>query len=102
MTEAEKRRAEGKLRENLTENFWIWSILRFPMGGGRGIARYDLVHGVQSAPLGLTMEAMGLSMDRMREEYRPTALKRVKATLILEKVARDNAVEVTQEDMENA
>ncbi len=50
---------------------------------------------------GLTMEAMGLSMDRMREEYRPTALKRVKATLILEKVARDNAVEVTQEDMEN-
>ena len=41
------------------------------------------------------------SMDTTREQYKPEAEKRVKTTLVLEKVSEVEKIEPTDEDVEN-
>ena len=40
-------------------------------------------------------------MDTIREQYKPEAEKRVKTTLVLEKVSEVEKIEPTDEDVEN-
>lgn len=40
-------------------------------------------------------------MDTIREQYKPEAEKRVKTTLVLEKVSEVEKIEATDEDVEN-
>ena len=43
----------------------------------------------------------GQTMDTIREQYKPEAEKRVKTTLVLEKVSEVEKIEPTDEDVEN-
>jgi trigger factor len=49
---------------------------------------------------GLTLEAIGTSEAKLREDLRPEAEKKVKAALILEKIAQKHELEATEEDLE--
>lgn len=49
---------------------------------------------------GLSIEAMGFSEDKLRDDCRPEAEKRVRMALILEKIAADKDIEVMDEDVE--
>lgn len=45
-------------------------------------------------------EILGVSKEEMREQYRERAEKDVKTQLVLEKIAKEEAIEPTQEDIE--
>jgi trigger factor len=49
---------------------------------------------------GSSLEKAGLSTQKLRLEFRPTAEKRVKEMLILDEIARQNGLTVTEEDLE--
>ncbi|MFR0929711.1 MAG: trigger factor, partial [Monoglobus pectinilyticus] len=49
----------------------------------------------------LYMQYTGQTMDTIREQYKPEAEKRVKTTLVLEKVSEVEKIEPTDEDVEN-
>lgn len=55
----------------------------------------------QGLELEMYMKYTGQTVDGIREQQKPEAVKRVKTTLVLEKVAEVENVEVTDEDVEN-
>ena len=55
----------------------------------------------QGISLDLYMQYTGQTMDTIREQYKPEAEKRVKTTLVLEKVSEVEKIEPTDEDVEN-
>ena len=56
------------------------------------------------AQQGLTMEQYmqftGMTVDKMREQVRPDAVKRIQSSLVLEQIAKDENIEVTDEDVD--
>jgi len=48
---------------------------------------------------GLNLEAMGFAEAKMKEDYRPDAVKRVKTALILLQIAEDKGFEVSAEEL---
>ena len=44
------------------------------------------------------MEAMGLDENKMREDMRPQAEKRVKVALILDRISKEKEIKVEEED----
>ena len=50
---------------------------------------------------GLSLETAGMSEEKLREEYQPTALKQVKTSLILERITREKELSVTEEELQN-
>ncbi|MFH1135564.1 MAG: trigger factor [Pseudomonadota bacterium] len=49
---------------------------------------------------GIDLEAMGISENKIRDDYRDEAQKRVKAALIFEKIAEKESIEIKDEDVE--
>lgn len=53
---------------------------------------------------GLTMEQYfqftGMSVEKMNEQVRPDALKRIQTSLVLEQIAKEEAIEVSDEDID--
>ncbi|MBW2060218.1 MAG: trigger factor [Deltaproteobacteria bacterium] len=48
---------------------------------------------------GLTLEAAGMSEEKLKEEYEPAAVKMVKTNLILERIAQDKDLTVTDDEL---
>jgi trigger factor len=48
---------------------------------------------------GLSIEAMGLSEAKLRDDYRPEAERRIKTALILEKIAVKESIEADENDV---
>ena len=53
------------------------------------------------AAQGVTIDTLGVSEQKLQEDYRETALKQVKTFLILEKIALQEGVTVTDEEVED-
>ncbi len=53
------------------------------------------------ATQGMTIDTLGVSEQKLQEDYRETALKQVKTFLILEKIALQEGVTVTDEEVED-
>ena len=51
---------------------------------------------------GFNLEAMGITPAKLKEEYHPEAGNRVKAALILELIAKEKGLEVTDEEVDDA
>jgi trigger factor len=49
---------------------------------------------------GSSLEKAGISREKLRQEFRPNAEKRVKEMLILDEIARQNGLTVTEEDLQ--
>ncbi len=49
---------------------------------------------------GMALQDIGVTEERLQEDYRTTALKQVKTYLILEKIATQEGISVTDEEME--
>ncbi|MDH5297866.1 MAG: trigger factor [Desulfobulbaceae bacterium] len=49
---------------------------------------------------GLTLEAVGLKRDKLDEQYRAVAEKRVRGDFLLKKIAEQESIKVTDEDVE--
>lgn len=45
------------------------------------------------------MQFSGLTMDKLKEQVRPDAVSRIKSSLVLEKIAEEEKIEVTEEDV---
>lgn len=56
------------------------------------------------AQQGLTMEQYlqftGMTVDKMREQVRPDAEKRIQSSLVLEQIAKEENIEVTEDDLD--
>ena len=61
----------------------------------------DMQMRYQGIDLNTYMQYTGQTMDTIREQYKPDAEKRVKTTLVLEKVSEVEKIEPTDEDVEN-
>lgn len=61
----------------------------------------DMQMRYQGLDLNTYMKYTGQTMDAIRDQYKPEAEKRVKTTLVLEKVSEVENIEVTDEDVEN-
>ena len=61
----------------------------------------DMQMRYQGLDLNTYMQYTGQTMDTIREQYKPEAEKRVKTTLVLEKVSEVEKIEPTDEDVEN-
>jgi trigger factor len=53
------------------------------------------------AAQGIKIDALGVSEEKLKEDYRETALKQVRTFLILEKIAGQEGISVTDEEVEN-
>ncbi|MBU2550051.1 MAG: trigger factor [Proteobacteria bacterium] len=102
LTETEKRRVEGKVKNQLVDKLLELvdfalpeSLVAREIEGMIGNFRFNLKRS------GLNPESMGLSETKMRDDYRPEASKRVKASLILEKISVDHQLETTEEDIQD-
>ena len=51
---------------------------------------------------GSSLEKAGLSEEKLREEFKPSAKKRVKDLLILGEIAKQDNIEVDEEDLANS
>lgn len=45
------------------------------------------------------MQFSGVTMDKLKEQVRPDAISRIKGSLVLEKIAEEEKIEVTEEDV---
>ena len=103
MTAAEKNRVEAGMRQQLKDKLIDLVELEVPdamisreLEGMIQNTKYNLSRS------GISMEAMGLSEVKLRDDYRPEAEKRVKVALILEKISKDQSLEVTEEDLNDS
>lgn len=46
------------------------------------------------------MQFSGVTMDKMKEQIRPDAVTRIRSSLVLEKIAEEEKIEATEEDIE--
>ena len=46
------------------------------------------------------MQFTGMTMDKFKEQVRPDAVKRIQSSLVLEQIAKDENLEVTDADVE--
>jgi trigger factor len=52
------------------------------------------------AAQGMTIDSLGVPEEKLQEDYRPTAMKQVRTFLILEKIASQEGITVTEEEVE--
>ncbi len=53
------------------------------------------------AAQGIKIDALGISEEKLQEDYRETAMKQVRTFLVLEKIAGQEGISVTDEEVEN-
>lgn len=100
-TQAETRRVEKQVRDQVRDK--LVELVSFEVPDGLVHEELDsmianLKFNLQRS--GLTMEQMGVSEDKIREENRAEALKRVTVALTLQKIAQDKSIEVTDADLQ--
>jgi trigger factor len=102
MVATEERRVEADVRDQIRDK--LLELVEFEAPDGMLQQELDsMINNMQFnlRRSGLSMEAMGLSEEKMREDYREEAEKRVKVGLILAKIAKDKEIEVTDQDVED-
>ncbi len=96
-----KRKAEETLRENLLSK--ILEKVDFPVP-----ERYiefklaQLIEGIEEdlRQRGHTFETAGITLERLKKKLRPIAERQAREELVLEKIAEQEGITVTQEDLE--
>ena len=103
MNTAETNRVENLMRQQLKDKLVELVDFEVPeamtsreLEGMISSTKYNLSRS------GLSMEAMGLSEVKLREDYRSEAEKRVRVALILDKIAQDREFTVTEDDLNDA
>lgn len=56
--------------------------------------------GQQGLSLDQYMQFSGMTMDKLREQVRPEAITRIQSSLILEQIAKDENIEISEEEIE--
>ena len=46
------------------------------------------------------MQLSGMTIDKLKEQVKPDAVSRIRSSLVLEKIAEEEKIEVTEEDVE--
>lgn len=102
LTNMEKQRVENQVREQLKEK--LLDLVEFDVPeslAGQEIESMISTTRFNLQRSGLSLETMGFSEEKMREDYQPEALKRVRVGLILGKIAQDQKLEVSTEDIQD-
>ena len=102
LTDHAAQRSETALREQVRER--LVELVDIPLPEGLVAHELDVMVRTMLFNLqrsGLTMEAMGLSEAKLREDYRPEAEKRVKVGLILDRIAKDRDLSVSDDDIQD-
>ena len=97
----EREHSVRLLRDNLVD----WLIRKTPFPLPEAMVERELEVMIEEAltrirSLRLDPERIGIEEAKLREKYRPTAERRVKSTLILEEIARQEDIEVDEEEIE--
>lgn len=102
LTNMEKQRVENQVREQLKEK--LLDLVEFDVPEslvGQEIESMISTTRFNLQRSGLSLETMGFSEEKMREDYRAEALKRVRVGLTLGKIAQDQGLEVSTEDIQD-
>ena len=102
LKEEKKRKAEEALRESLLSK--ILEKLDFPVP-----ERYiefkiaQMLEGIEQdlQQKGHTFESAGISVERLKKRLRPIAERQAREELVLEKIAEQENITLTQEELEN-
>ena len=99
LTRGEENRIQGELEKQVGEK--LSDLVEFELP--ENLVAQELDGMIQNTAFnlkrsGLSMEAMGLDENKMREEMRPQAEKRVKVALILDRISKEKEIEVEEED----
>ncbi|MEW6265481.1 MAG: trigger factor [Thermodesulfobacteriota bacterium] len=100
---AEKNRAERKLLDEVQDKLLGLVELEAPESLVKAeleamLARLDF----NLKRSGLSMEHMDLKEEKIRENYQPEAIRRVKTALLLEKIAKDQGVAITDDEVQDS
>ncbi len=98
-TQRVEREAKSRLIEKIAEGIELplpSSLVESEILSGIESVRQDLMRS------GSSLEKAGLSEEKLREEFRPSAEKKVKQSLILTEIAKKENITVTEEDLEEA
>ena len=100
MIEAAENQAENKLKEQAQEK--LLELVEFEVPSS--MVDQELENMVYNTMFnfkrsGLSPEAFGMSEAKLREDYRPAAEKRVRLGLMLEKIARNQDISVSDDDI---
>lgn len=105
LNEAAEKRAEREMENALIDKIAEGTQIDIPNGMIETQIDNmveDMGYRIQS--MGISFEQylqyMGTTMDKIREQYKDEAAKNVKAQLVLEKIAVEEAVEATDEEIE--
>ena len=105
LNEAAEKRAEREMENALIDKIAEGTQIDIPNGMIESQIDNmveDMGYRIQS--MGISFEQylqyMGTTMDKIREQYKDEAAKTVKAQLVLEKIAVEEAVEATDEEIE--
>ncbi len=97
----EREHSERLLRDNLMD----WLIRKTPFPLPQAMVERELEVMVEDALTrmrysGIDPKRMGIEEAKLKERYRPSAERRVKSTLILEEIAKQENTEVNEEEIE--
>jgi len=100
LTRVEEQRVEELLRGQLRDK--LLDLVEFDLP--EGLVQQEVEAMVANtkfnfARSGLSLETAGMSEEKMKEEYQPAAEKRVKTSLILEKIAQEKSLNVTDDEL---
>lgn len=100
MIAMEERRIEEDLRKALNEKLLELVDFELPEGMVQG----ELESMVEKTKFnlersGLSLEAAGMSIEKLKEDYQSMAEKQVKTSLILEKIATEKSLTVSEEEL---
>ncbi len=100
LTRVEEQRVEELLRSQLRDK--LLDMVEFDIP--EGMVQQEVETMVANTKFnfsrsGLSLEAAGMSEEKLKEEYQPVAEKRVKAGLILEKIAEIKGLQVTEDEL---
>ena len=103
LLEEKEREAIRKAKEELMEKISEGLDIQLPLS----LVESELTSAVESIKndllrSGLDLEKAGLSEDKLREDLKPSAEKKVKNFLILTEVAKRENIVVTEEDLDQA
>ena len=102
LTKTEELRAEARLRENVLKKIVENNPFELPSSMVDQHLEY-MINEIQMklSLQGLTVDQVGLSTEGLSEQYREQAEKEVRGSLLLEEIAKKEAIEVTEEDIED-
>ncbi|RLC25166.1 MAG: trigger factor [Deltaproteobacteria bacterium] len=101
LTDRENRRVEKELKQRLIETVCKEVECELP----QTLVASEISYAVENIRQnfirsGASLEKMGFSEEKMRDEFRPQAEKRVKELLVLGEIARAEGLEINEEDIE--